>query len=143
MDYDCLDLLEFCDDLDLLDIIEEMAISPSNSIKNMFEHMIKYVCNPSKQTASWVNTIIRSYKELMANRKNIKNIDLDKEYMKAYKDASKLNNVPYELENRPYDWNLNSIMNINWISDFLHNNYNQNLTYQIDLDEKINSIIKK
>ncbi len=139
-------MIDFFDEyLDLLDIVNlEMAIGPESSLTNMMEHMLKYQYNKRIQSSSWVKTIIRSYIEL-CNNKNIKISDseLNKVYKNAYKKASAKNNLPKELENnKPSEWTLEFLTNEYCIRKFLHDNYNVEIAYNIDIDDIFDTMLR-
>ena len=139
-------MIEFYEDyLDLLDIVNlEMAIRPESSLINMMEHMLKYKYNKSKQTASWISTITRSYYELISNNKiKISDFELDQLYQESYKRASKENKLPLELKNnKPEDWTIKSLTDEKFIRDFLNDNRNPNPIYYIEIDKFFNSNTK-
>lgn len=128
------------------DIIKKLQ----GPIKNMFEHMIKYVYNPQKQSTSWLGTIIDGYMILI-------NTGLDKVYQyidnnkldSYYKDgrrkaesSDECNTINKSPKNRPYDWNLDLLTNIDAITNFLYMYYNYNNIYPFDIDEYINFRLK-
>lgn len=140
----CIDLLES------VDIIMERSDRKDSKkflpgyIERLFEHLIKYQYNPRKQTKSWIETIVTKHKEILdCGNDLIRYVDdqfLNTCYKKGYSDAVKesKNNVTRETpKDRPYDWNITFITNIELIREYLHTYYSYENVYPFDLDKTI------
>lgn len=133
----------------LFEIMSEDAILEStknevsfieSKIVLMFEHMLKHQYQPSRQGKSWNNTIFDAHKEIIKSgsisKSNVLNgIDLDKCYKEARNKAAKATNVNSIPKQKPLEWDINFITNLNSIYEYLKYYYNPNATYNVDLDE--------
>ena len=149
---DLLDELDFFENYDELDIVEEASKQDEirneakSLIRTMFQHLIKYQYNPRKQSKSWVNTIVRDHKKL-SNINKDKLFKLVQEYLldEAYLEGRKLaideddcNVIEKESpEWRPYDWDLYFLTNIESIREFLHTYHSNMMVYKFDVDDCI------
>lgn len=138
------------DDYELLfemiseDAILEATKNDINIIESqivlMFEHMLKHRYQPSRQGKSWNNTIFDAHKSIVStgsiSKSNVLNgIDLDKCYKEARNKAIKATNLNIIPKQRPLEWDINFITNLNSIYEYLKYYYNSNATYNVDLDE--------
>ena len=149
-------------DIDLLDLlqIQEGAADQSDSITNQMQHMIKYACNPNKQTSSWANSILddcfinnkiindkQNKKKLKYGKPIISDSEMDEYYEKSLIDARKeKNKIPDSFSSRPNDWTYSNLSNIEFVVDFLKTNYgNKNYSFDIDavIERKLNNRSKK
>ena len=148
--------LELLDEFDLFDDLDEEIIEESakeereirNRIGIVYQHLLKWKFHQDKQTPSWIDSITNLYyetyikKNIKASQLNKMTIDdLDKLYITGRSDAiDEENKAGYNMEKvfpkeRPYDWDLNFMLNNQALAQFLRQYYNP--TYNIDLDHKI------
>lgn len=145
--FDNIDLLDEINLMEELDMIEESKRSDlgkiCSNITILFSHLIKYQYNPRKQSVSWIDTIVTKYKQIQKDTKSIKYITdsmLDDCYKAAYRDAVKenKNNVTSNTpKDRPYDWNINLVTNINNIRQYLNTYYSYENVYPFDVNDTI------
>ena len=133
-------------ELDLLEEVEiESAILESTKdeinevhsyIKRMFQHLLKYKYQPERQDRSWCDTIFKEYYNMMdtkyLNKTGVLNgINLDDCYTKARNEALKETNLSQNTipKQRPYEWDINFVMNYNMIVSYMEDCFNSAATY--------------
>ena len=143
---------QFCESLDVISVsVKDEIVKKSHGvIKIMFEHMIKYVYNPSKQSTSWVGSIIDGYIILSKVgidqvSKYVNNTELDSCYIEGRRKAEKedkCNTIKNSPKARPYNWNLDILTNIDSIKEFLYMHYNYENVYPFDIEEYVEYRLK-
>lgn len=110
--------------------------SASTYLSILYQHMIKYQFNPSKQSRSWINTINTSLKNIIKICKNKTILNKLKEnqnecYRKGLKEAFKEDaksygylasvkkNIPEEVNDVGYYYSLDNILS-NGVYEFLN-----------------------
>ena len=114
--------------------------SAESQISRLFQHLLKYQYQPERQDKSWYDSIFGAYNEFIdAEYKNnvINSIDLDKCFARARKEALKETGISPSLipTQKPYEWNIDFITDIDKIINYLRFYYNKNATYNIDLEK--------
>lgn len=128
----------------ITEAVKDEIKTAESYIELIFTHLLKYKYQPQRQSRSWYNTFFKTYKNIVKNKNMsktnvINGIDLDECYKVARDNASRETFLPLDTfpEQKPNNWDINFIMNINLIIEFLKDNHNRDATYNIDLDEYI------
>jgi len=122
---------------DLMNMVINEASNPEDRIASfgalVFGHMLKYQYQPFKQSASWIEIIVkkgipeiqRCLSVKKGLRKRITSSDLDKWYNDGLKNIAIPETKGYNInfpEQRPEDWTLDNILDYEFIKNFLVSN---------------------
>lgn len=117
--------IRFCTEMEIVteaEVIDES--SGCHYLIRLMAHLLKYMIQPEKQTASWIVSIVDSRFKLEGSSNSIKNLlreRIDSLYKQAIKSVSKDTKfnkklIPNEMM---WDWTLENLLDKQWIAEFL------------------------